>query len=80
MINRHSREAISANTRKAADLILTRLRSASAGANESKEWWGGKDDRYFEGFEDGITSAGLHVQDALQAFFDGELLSELTDG
>ena len=72
-----ARKKIESQMRRAADMIHTRLKIAALAMQEADTWWAGKDDRYFEGFEDGLNAAKLHIEDAMQAFIDGELLEEL---
>jgi len=50
---------------------------AALGMQEADTWWAGKDDRYFEGFEHGLNAAKLHIEDAMQAFVDRELVEEV---
>lgn len=73
----NNRKAITAPTRKAAELIHLRIKESALTMNEATQYWGGKDDRYFEGFEDGLNATRLHIEDAIQAFFDKELLEEV---
>lgn len=58
-------------------MVHIRLKVAALGMNEADTWWAGKDDRYFEGFEDGLNASKLHIEDAMQAFVDGELVEEI---
>ena len=74
-----ARPAIGPDARKAADMIHIRLKNAALGMQEAQDFWTGKDDRYYEGFEDGLNAAKLHIEDALQAFMSGELLMELVN-
>lgn len=73
----NNRKAISAPARQAAELIHLRVKQSALGAIEATQFWGGKDDRYFEGFEDGLNATRLHIEDAVQAFLDKELLEEI---
>lgn len=71
------RKRIESQIRKAADMVHIRLKVAALGMHEADTWWAGKDDRYFEGFEDGLNASKLHIEDAMQAFVDGELVEEI---
>ena len=73
----NNRKAISKPARQAAELIHIRIKESALGMDEAKRYWGGKDDRYFEGFEDGLNATRLHVEDAIEAFLDRELLEEV---
>lgn len=68
------REAIKPQMRQAANLIHMKVKMAALGMQEAQTFWIEKDDRYFEGFEDGLNAAKLHIEDAMQAFVDGELI------
>jgi hypothetical protein len=68
------RQAIEPQMRQAANVIHTKIKMAALGMQEAQTHWMGKDDRYFEGFEDGLNAAKLHIEDAMQAFVDGELI------
>ena len=68
------REAIEPQMRQAANMIHMKLKMSALGMQEAQTYWMGKDDRYFEGFEDGLNAAKLHIEDAMQAFVDGELI------
>ena len=72
-----NRGAIDKQIRKASEMIHMRLKIAALAMQEADTWWAGKDDRYFEGFEDGLNAAKLHIEDAMQAFVDRELVEEL---
>ena len=72
-----ARKKIESQTRKAAEMVHLRVKMAAIGAQEATEYWGGKDDRYFEGFEDGLNACKLHIEDAMQAFVDGDLIEEV---
>ncbi len=58
-------------------MIHTRIKVAALGMQEAQTYWIGKDDRYYEGFEDGLNASKLHIEDAMQAFVDGELVEEV---
>ena len=73
----NNRKAITAPARQAAELIHLRVKQSALGMVEATQFWGGKDDRYFEGFEDGLNATRLHIEDAVQAFLDRELLEEI---
>ena len=72
-----NRGAIDKQIRIAADMIHQRMKMAALGMQEADTWWAGKDDRYFEGFEHGLNAAKLHIEDAMQAFVDRELVEEV---
>ena len=72
-----SRHKINKQIRRATAMIHKRLKIAALGMQEADTWWAGKDDRYFEGFEDGLNASKLHIEDAMQAFVDGELVEEV---
>lgn len=74
-----ARPAIGPDARKAADMIHVRLKEAALGMQEAQQFWKGRDDGYYEGFEAGLDAAKLHVEDALQAFMSAELLMELVN-
>jgi hypothetical protein len=69
------REAIDPQMRQAANMVHMKIKMAALGMQEAQTYWMGKDDRYFEGFEDGLNAAKLHIEDAMQAFVDGELVA-----
>lgn len=76
-MSRHNgthREAIEPQMRQAANLIHMKVKMAALGMREASDYWHPSDDRYFEGFEDGLNAAKLHIEDAMQAFVDGELI------
>ena len=81
-----ARKKIESQIRRAADMIHTRIKVAALGMQEAQTYWRrirgvrqdfGRDDRYFEGFEHGLNAAKLHIEDAMQAFVDGELVEEV---
>jgi len=71
-----ARKKIESQIRRAADMIHTRIKVAALGMQEAQTYWIGRDDGYFEGFEHGLNAAKLHIEDAMQAFVDGELVEE----
>ena len=73
------REAIEPQIRQAANMIHMKIKMAALGMQEAQTYWIGKDDRYFEGFEDGLNAAKLHLEDAMQAFVEGELVNEFME-
>lgn len=72
--NGTQREAIDPQIRQAANMIHMKLKMAALAMQEAQDFHAGKDDRYFEGFEDGLNASKLHIEDAMQAFVDGELV------
>jgi hypothetical protein len=81
-----ARKKIESQIRRAVDMIHTRIKVAALGMQEAQTYWRrirgvrqdfGRDDRYFEGFEHGLNAAKLHIEDAMQAFVDGELVEEV---
>ena len=81
-----NRGAIDKQIRKAADMIHQRIKMAALGMQEAQTYWRrirgvrqdfGRDEGYFEGFEHGLNAAKLHIEDAMQAFVDGELVEEV---
>jgi hypothetical protein len=76
-----ARKKIERQIRRAADMIHTRIKVAALGMQEAQTYWMGKDggyyDGYFEGFEHGLNASKLHIEDAMQAFVDGELVDEV---
>jgi len=68
------REAIDPQIRQAANMVHMKIKMAALGMQEAQTFWKGRDEGYFEGFEAGLDAAKLHIEDAMQAFVDGELI------
>lgn len=58
-------------------MIHTRIKVAALGMQEAQSYWIGRGEGYFEGFEHGLNASKLHIEDAMQAFVDGELVEEV---
>lgn len=73
------REAINVQIRQAVVMIHKRIKESALGMQEAEGFWDGKDEGYFEGFGDGLNAAKLHIEDAMQAFVDGELIEPILE-